>query len=163
MKMRNRILLAALVVVVIGGLAWVAWPEPPEPVYHGKKLSAWLEQDAFNYLIDYKQPPPGYEAEAANRNRAREEAEVAIRHIGTNALPYLLKMVAVKDSALKEKLYTLLSKQSVVPIHLRCARDYHWMAEAGFGALGSEATPRRAKLDQAALHSFDQHGCEHSQ
>jgi hypothetical protein len=148
---KRKYILAALVIVVIGGALWIML-RPREPVYQGKSLTAWLEQDVVNYLIAYQQPLPGSEAEAAKRNRAREEAEVAIRHIGTNALPYLLKMVAVKDSALKEKLITLLSKQSLVSIPFRDARECHYMAVCGFAALRSEATPAVPSLIDL-LHS----------
>lgn len=144
MKKRNYILLAAFLGVVTAGvIAWLTL-RSGEPVYQGKTLSAWLEQYVANLQIVASTgsgPSLGDEAEVAKRDDARAQADTAITHIGTNALPYLVQMAGAKDSPLKEKLYTILSKQSVVPIHIRTARHYHLMAEFGFGVLRWNAEP----------------------
>ena len=62
-------------------MAWATSPEGEEPKYGGKKLSEWLTQYDNNS-----------EAEAGSAE-AKEAAEAteALRHIGTNGLPFVLK------------------------------------------------------------------------
>src|SRR5216117_1885461 len=85
---------SVLILIALGLLtAWWAFPTR-EPVYQGKSLSAWLDQHTRNGEILYANPPPGYDIERVKRARAQAEAEIAIKHIGTNALPFLAKMVA---------------------------------------------------------------------
>src|SRR5438045_3525167 len=60
---------AALIVAAIAAVAF--WPGEKEPEYHGKKLSEWL---------------------ALEREQPRESAE-AVRAIGTNAIPFLLRWI----------------------------------------------------------------------
>jgi len=133
-------LVAGLLPVVLGAIIWLAIPRN-EPVYQGKRLSAWLYQSVANETIHYQNPPPNHQSEEASRARANADAETAIKHIGTNALPYLLKMAAVKDSPLKERLISLWYKQSLVSLPFRSAGDFHRMAIAGFASLRSDAAP----------------------
>jgi len=142
MKQRKRIFLVALLMLIIGAFVWTVSGER-EPEYAGKSLTAWLEQNFnnMNFLYTDNVPPPNYLEEKATRNRARKEAEIAIKHIGTNALPYLLRLVAARDSSLKVKATILISKQSLVRIHMRTAMQKQWMALQGFQILRLDATP----------------------
>jgi len=69
--------------ILIGGIVLLSKPER-EPEYGGKKLSEWVE----------RLPPYHWEEIPA-------EAAVAIRHTGTNALPYLLGWIAWDPSRWK--------------------------------------------------------------
>ena len=88
--MRTRrfyILLLAVGVMVVVVALLVGMFRSQEPVYHGRPLSFWvagLKDDA---------PSDG-----------RPEAEQAVRHIGTNALPFLLKWISYKPLPWIEKL-----------------------------------------------------------
>jgi hypothetical protein len=97
MGQKRHILLAALLVAVLGGLAWlVLRPGEGELVYQGKPLSFWIERYA------------------SDRSKVeRQEAEIAVRHIGTNAIPTLLRMLQARDSALKLKLVALAKKHNL--------------------------------------------------
>ena len=105
-----RITLVTLSVSLLGSLAW--WMRhPSEPVWHGQPLSAWLEVCYDNY---------GYEAQQnaqLNASRAKdpaaEESIKAIQQIGTNAVPPLLKLVAVEDAPFK----SLLQRHSRMASH----------------------------------------------
>jgi hypothetical protein len=78
-RRRVIIIFAVCVLVAIGVVAF--WPGEREPEYNGKKLSEWLEF--------YENP-----GMAGQNWREREkEAEFAIRQIGTNALPWLMKWI----------------------------------------------------------------------
>jgi HEAT repeat protein len=132
---KRRILLAALVVAVLVGLAWESL-RPRGPVYGGKTLTAWLDE----YIDEYS-PSFGNHSNAQERQSL---ARTAIRQIGTNGLPILLKMARAKDSPLKTKLINLASKQSLVSIQFRTDEDYHRMACFGFyvlGSIGQDAVP----------------------
>jgi hypothetical protein len=86
--MRNRILLAALLAAVLGAAAWlILHSRAPDPVFQGKPLSHWL--------VDFDR------WDQANTNAP---VVLAIRALGTNALPMVVRMSLWRDSSLKEKL-----------------------------------------------------------
>jgi len=74
----------------------MVWPGEKEPEYQGKKLSAWLVEYPF---MD-REP----------ESIAEQNAVDAVRHIGTNALPYLLRWMRYERPAWRNTLYTLLRK-----------------------------------------------------
>ena len=78
MRKRVYIALAVLLVMLAGVIAWQVL-RLREPVYQGKRLSVWLVQYGTNHW-------------SAGRNgELDKQAEAAIRHIGTNAIPTLLE------------------------------------------------------------------------
>jgi HEAT repeat protein len=163
MKRRNRILLAALVVVVIGGLAWVAWPEPPEPVYQGRTLTDWLMQYARETYV-----PP----RSTNYVELQNESKTAVQKIGTNAFPTLVKLVSARDSPLKINIkrwiWQLKTKASLTTAdNQRTANDSHILAFAGFevlGPVGKDAVPSLVSLlesrdEDVSLTAIQSLGC----
>ena len=81
----------ALPAIVIGLLAWAGWRAlHDQPYYRGKPLQAWLQQYG--------------DAVYAHEKQGRQDAEAALRHIGTNALPTLLVWISKRDSALEKAL-----------------------------------------------------------
>jgi hypothetical protein len=123
MKKRNRILLAALVVVVIGGLMWMALREPPEPVYQGKPLSVWLRS-----------------YEAAGVLQTSQETDNAVRSMGTNSIPFLLQRMRANDSSLQRRLVHLAVKQRLVKFRYTPASALRCEAVVAFGRLGTSAS-----------------------
>jgi len=67
--------------VAAGVMGWTTSPAGEEPKYGGKKLSEWLTQYGDNSES---------EAGSAEAKEAAEAAE-ALRHIGTNGLPFAFK------------------------------------------------------------------------
>jgi HEAT repeat protein len=123
MGKKRRILIAALLVILLGGFAW--WLlHPREPSYHGKSLSAWL--------VQYTESDGG---------ASEVQAEEAIRVIGTNGLPILLKWIGSKDSVLRAKAIALSRKQTLVRIPCYTDEERRIIARVGFGVLGSTAAP----------------------
>src|SRR5260221_5062014 len=59
-----------------------------EPTYAGKRLSEWVAR-----------------LSSKNSLEGDSEAENAIRHIGTNSLPYLLKWISYEPAPWRIKLY----------------------------------------------------------
>jgi hypothetical protein len=85
-NMRTRLLIAALLTVILGAVAWLVLNRSEsEPVYQGRRLSDWLE-DFDHWNGDTNAP-----------------VVVAIRALGTNAIPTVVKMSLWRDSRLKDK------------------------------------------------------------
>jgi hypothetical protein len=122
------IVVACLVAVVV---AFLVRPGEREPEYQGKKLSAWLEIRNR----ETGQTPSEYE-------RANE----AIRQIGTNALPYLLRWIRDDPNPRRTRLMVVVERW--LPARLRriygvghdlAERRRVWAIQCFFG-LGESAT-----------------------
>src|SRR6185437_14630951 len=87
MKKRKRILLIAVVSLIIcaSGLLLYISHEPLEPSYEGKPLGYWLNANISG------QREPGFSPTVW-------EAKLAIRQMGTNCLPQLLRMLRRHES-----------------------------------------------------------------
>ncbi|MDB6111320.1 MAG: repeat protein, partial [Pedosphaera sp.] len=120
-------------IAVLCGLGWLVF-RSREPVYHGKTLSHWLGI--------YTSPP---------RNAfARREAEDAVRHIGTNAIPTLLRMLRAKDSGFTASLIRSLSRQQLLKIRFTGALERNMQAMNAFATLG--ATAKEAVPELIRIH-----------
>src|SRR5437870_12631878 len=108
MLIRKRIapLFSLLLLPVIGVTAWQVL-RPREPSYQGKPLSVWLE--GYN---PYRTSDSGVLVEQPEWRKADE----SVRHLGTNAIPTLLKMLRARDTAFKTRLMRLAQKQHIVKI-----------------------------------------------
>jgi len=121
-------IVAALVVLLI--LAAVFLSTPAEPSYRGRPLTYWLA---------------GYDVGFAPRTDAEvpslSEAEVAIRAIGTNAIPNLLRRLQHHHEGFS---YWQFSRKRTFPF-FRFARasaiSSEFEAIAGFRTLGADAGP----------------------
>jgi HEAT repeat protein len=147
MRKRHRIALAVLVVALVGVVVWqVLCSQEPEPFYHGKPLSAWLEQ-YYDALENPESPMTGgptvtgVTADGLGGEESAKQAEAALRTIGTNALPVLLLMAKAHDSALKGEWIRLSFRLSPITYHPRSDFVYRGMAALGFFTLGSDAKP----------------------
>jgi hypothetical protein len=132
MKKRNRILLIGLLAVVLGGFAWLAFRQnQPEPFYQGKPLSFWLAgYDGQSYAYTHPMGPPG---------PTSDEANAAIRQIGTNAVPTLLRMLQQRHSRFKVTIMGLLHSQHLIRIPY-ASTNPNFRALSGFETLGATAT-----------------------
>ncbi len=94
--MKHRKFKLAVGVLVALPLLWgVAWLRlsPPEPVYRGIPLRCWLEE------FDYGAGTTNYSA-----------AQEAIRAMGTNTLPFLIRYLRTKDPPFHVQWLRLLSR-----------------------------------------------------
>ncbi len=101
-----------------------------EPVYQGKKLSAWLEK-----LYS------GYSPEEGSA-----ELELAIRQMGTNTLPFLLSRLRSKNSRIKLKIDELARKQDFINIQFHDNNTDRYTAVVAFQFLGPMARPAMPAL-----------------
>jgi len=104
---------------------------PGEPVYHGKRLNAWVAD----------LHPRAGEARQA-------EAELALRAIGTNAVPYLLELLRHREPRLLRELRgfsqrtkTFLRMDSELELPWVAAVERDLQLSAAFAALGPCAKP----------------------
>ena len=91
MKILRAALLVVVVVAVVA-LGVLAFPRETEPSYQGRTLTDWLD----DYYYDSR--------ERIEDDSPQTEAYLAIRAIGTNALPTLLRWVEHEPSPLGERL-----------------------------------------------------------
>jgi hypothetical protein len=122
MRRRSRILLSIL--CGIGLLLAIARPAP-EPTYGGHSLSVWLK---------------GFEGQTPE---IRWQSAEALRHIGTNALPFLISRLGcrgpVREPQWKRTLRGLLEKQSLIRFTFPRPADQRAEALAALDALGPVA------------------------
>jgi peptidoglycan/xylan/chitin deacetylase (PgdA/CDA1 family) len=142
-KKRHRIVLMGLLLAVLAIAAWFAL-RPSEPEYQGKKLSAWLDDLVGASSVESE------DADAADVVRRQTQSADVIRHIGTNALPYLLRLLEDKpqESPFRDRIEDLLNKQPIEQIRLPERKDRSWHAFQGFAALGPIASPSIPKLER---------------
>jgi HEAT repeat protein len=136
-----------LLTVALGGSAFVAWMVYlAEPVYRGKRLSAWAEQYRTNKWT-------------ANQAAARD-AEVAIRQIGSDAIPFLLEQLRTEESRAKKKLRELLSPKWHNALHLKdTSGDTRRTGAYGLVALSTNAPPTVVpQLIEIAIHHPEEDG-----
>jgi tetratricopeptide (TPR) repeat protein len=133
-------LVVLLLIICIGGFIFVEIP-PREPSYQGKSLSYWLTR---------------YQ-EQRYTNPAATECKDAVRHVGTNAIPALLRVLRAKDSPLKTAVANLFERQNVIPVPFAAADQEKWKAEIGFELLDDMATNAIPALIEIHEHSISQY------
>jgi hypothetical protein len=112
----------------------VFWPKDNEPKYNGKTLTAWLKISASR-RYDNRWP----------------QAEEAVRHIGTNALPWLTKWISYdrpswQDKTAQWKAWRVLPRQLYVLVYNREFQTT-WATE-GFRILAPTSPQVSAELER---------------
>ena len=126
--------------LALAGLA-IHFLLPGETVYHGKRLSAWVA-DLHPRVVEAKQ----------------QEAELALRAIGTNAVPYLLELLqhqeprllrGLRDFSQRTKTFLRMPSELELPWVAVVERDLQ--LNAAFAALGPSARPALPALTNLLL------------
>jgi hypothetical protein len=151
---RAKLLLALVFVALAAVSAWRAsLPREPEPLYKGKPLSFYLQA----YLRSNDLRP--FPSSSSIGVPTTQEADEALRQVGTNAIPTLLRMVRAQDSAWKLKLIAIAQRLTFIKIdHVDAdALNYH-------GALCLMKLGRQAQSAVPALIDIINHSTSvHSQ
>ena len=135
--MRKKVSLAlALSLVLLAGFFGTMHVRR-EPSYLGRSLSCWLSDLYQSNLVFPEQPVT---------KGTRERAEDAIRHMGTNTLPFLVGMLRAKDSQFTKKLAAFANKQHLIHVSLLRKRERHLSAAFALHALGPMAKPAEPAL-----------------
>lgn len=138
-RKRKRLLLAFAGVVAFVAGFWLVLNRNAEPTYKGRPLSEWVTRFSLGQGSD------------------RDTAAVALRGIGTNALPWLMKWTAagagpfrLKAESLAEELAPQLPNRLASSL-VRFSHDRNGKAEGAalsFLALGSLAAPAIPELER---------------
>jgi hypothetical protein len=89
----------------------------------------------------------------------RNDVDEALKHIGTNAFPVLLRMLRQQDSPVVLRLVQLAQKQRFVPVRYIAASVRHRQAVYGFGMLrvyATNAVPDLIKIYEANISTSSQ-------
>jgi HEAT repeat protein len=121
--LRIWLAVSGLSALIIAGC--VIFSPSKQPVYQNRTLDSWLE--------DFDRNPSKTGQQSYN-------ASQAVRGIGTNAIPHLLRMLKAEDSSLKLSLVKAAKGQSIVPIRFTPANIKIHRALVGVTALGRQAT-----------------------
>jgi len=132
--MRRTRLRTVIYLSVIAVLALISWRllRPIEPSYQGKPLSAWLDY-YYNNGVAYPRPE-GWEA-------AKARAEIALRKMGTNSLPTLIKMMGSRERSRDPDGIVRARGGAPSAPPTRTDNDNHWRAVYAFEVLGQDAKP----------------------
>jgi len=113
---------------------------PDEPAYQNRKLSSWMED----------LPPPHFQAPLLNQGGGRiydrmlrskaGEAVAAVRQIGTNAVPQLIRYIRRDYDPLPQGVITWINKHkflnlSITPVAQRRNQAYAALEELGFASI----------------------------
>lgn len=129
----HRVVLILLAVAGVGLTTWLVL-RTDEPIYQGKPLTVWLKEycaDHDAYLVAH-----GLHADPRAEKDFRSDALLAIRAIGTNGLPMLLRMAQAKDHPIKARILKALRGSSIFSTSFVSAEDHRKMACIGFYVLG---------------------------
>ncbi len=121
---KNRRLLLVITFIVTAIAIVLSSSQTNEPSFHGKRLGTLL-----NEIVD------------ARGEREADSAKNTVQQMGTNAIPYLLRLMRAKDSKTKELAMNLLSKQHVFNFRIENAVRKHLKSALGFESLGGVAGP----------------------
>jgi HEAT repeat len=134
-------ILAGVLAVVAAGLVLGHFLPSREPVYEGKRLTEWLEQCNASFLQGERRPVQF------------EQAQAAIRAIGTNGLPICLKIIRTKESPLVVKFLKLVPGSWLDRLHVPQGQDYHWkiLQRQSWGAFGIKVLGAKASPAVPAL------------
>jgi len=133
--------IAAGCLVVLSGFIWFGVCQVPEdPVYNGKKLTTWIH----TYTT------------AGRFSREGNEADNAVRHMGTNCIPLLLLRMRKRDCTLKLRVIAWVQKQSIIQMNFVPAATRNREASLAFvvlGDMGKGAVPALVKMLNENLSS----------
>lgn len=137
--MKQKVLLGLLFALVVVGFVATTLRNPllNEPEYNGKTISQWSEQWRSNRFRIY--------SGEQDAKAATEEAELSIRQIGTNGIPFLLSWMRERESPVVASLRRIVprswQKQLRLDASERNARNLNALGSFGIAALGTNAAP----------------------
>jgi len=144
-KQGRRNLLLAVGCVFVSVVVWLAWPREREPEYEGKKLSWWVRQ------LEYEPQSRKSAAELQELFETGREAREAVPHMGTNALPWLVRWIAYERPAWQRQQWAVnaVSKIPVASFRRWAIWGNSARADAAviaFGTMGQKAEPAVPEL-----------------
>lgn len=144
------LLLGCLAMLIIVVTVILVLCHQQEPQYDGRTLSEWLAQNGN-----------AHRARSSAGGSDPQEAIEAVRHIGTNALPFLVKWMSYETPAWRRQLAPALlrlwpnSRRNASVLSLLGAKreESSWQALSAFEILGPEASPAVPDLERMMKNS----------
>jgi len=125
-RSRKVFFIAVLALAVLGGIVWLCLPG--EPRYQGKSLTYWLRSlDGSPLAFGGLEMEPNH------------PAALAFRHMGSKAVPLLIRELRARDPAWKRKVASVLDGNSFLGMDFTPARVRHHRAIQACYALGPVA------------------------
>jgi len=125
---RRRIASTTAVLTVLALFAWLTF-HSSEPSYQGKSLSAWLEQASRNQELEFTFPDVRLDTPTA----------CAIRAMGKDAVPYLIRMARTRDTPLRRRFVDLSYQYDWIGLHPQHYSEIQAETWYGFLVLGPAA------------------------
>jgi hypothetical protein len=135
---RIRPIRILVVMVVLGGLAFAIF-RTREPRFRDRTLTEWVRDGAS--ALDKFRAKPNADPFHPETDPDWQAASHAVKEIGPNAIPFLLKWIEATDPPLKVKLIDWLDHHLSLHMGARTADGYHDGAQVGFWLLGNESKP----------------------
>jgi HEAT repeat protein len=132
---RRRFARITAFLAVLALLAWLAF-HSSEPSYHGKSLSAWLEQALRNKELEHAFPDAHLDTPPAR----------AVRAMGKSALPTLLRMAQTRDTPLRQQFFDLCHKYDWLRFRPQRFDEIQEKTAYGFLVLGHVSKPALPEL-----------------
>jgi HEAT repeats len=143
--MRPSLLKCSFIALVICCLATVFLCRSTEPTYKGRTVTQWLSAASGRGTTLFEAPDGAPPSEFI-------KCRAAIRAIGTNSIPILLKYVEAQDTTFVAQIESLLTRQSLLPVHPATAKEKRVWALYGFRFLGKDAVSAVPALGKLAQH-----------
>jgi hypothetical protein len=125
-----------------------------EPRYQGRSLSLWLGDYQRTFWQQIRTRPHDSQLDT-NVPAMSEGPAIAVRHIGTNAIPYLLKKLRADETVLEHGLTTLLGRRPIIRLRFADHDMERVHGSEGFMILGREALGAVPALVELTKDPFD--------
>lgn len=120
-------------IVIAGVVVYAFWPAGP--YYHGRSLNAWLE----DFVNPVRNVNSIRDLQAVDFKQRMEDSQRAVKAIGTNAIPTLLRLLQTKGGDARNMVSFPLG--AFGNRWFPTAAEKHAMAQAGFMILRKDASP----------------------
>jgi hypothetical protein len=138
---RRKVIIGILALVVCAVLAVVFWPEKPEPVYKGRKLSEWVRELTVSGI------------RSTDKDAEIQEAIVAI---GTNGFPFYMEWLSYQPNLIKKGIMYSAGFANGwfdIPWHPYAEVERAMGVQVAFSILGAQGQPAIPQLNWYATNS----------
>ncbi|MDB6111586.1 MAG: domain containing protein [Pedosphaera sp.] len=141
--MKRLHLITIHVAVLLAGWLALSYARSREPRYEGRTLTQWLED---YYLVST------HREDFTNATATLKASAHALKQIGTNAIPSLLKKLSTKNNAFEQRLESLARSQSLIRFHYADPDLQKRLGFEGFRILGKDAMSAVPALTKLIKH-----------
>ena len=139
-------------IVLMGGFLLYCFAESSGPYYNNRPLRFWVQELPISAPVDPLTPSRFYrrrhDGPADGRGpESGDLASVAIRSLGTNAVPFLVSWLAMPDSNWRDTVLTWAEAINISTIVVRGNDAIRWKVVTAFQILGTNASVALPRLE----------------